>query len=488
MSNTVRVRFAPSPTGEPHIGNIRTALFNWLFARHRGGSFIVRIEDTDRNRLVPGALEAILSALRWLGLDWDEGPEVGGPYGPYFQSERLPLYQEAAERLVASGAAYPCYCSPERLKEMREEQERRKEPPRYDRRCRFLTPDEGAAQQADGAPMVIRFAVPLTGESGFNDLIRGPITFDNAVLDDFVMLKSDGFPTYHLANVVDDHAMRITHVMRADEWISSTPRHVLLYEALGHQPPAFAHLPMILGPDRSKLSKRHGATAVAAYEQAGHLPEALVNFLALLGWSLDAETEILSRDDLIAHFDIDRIGHTSAIFNTEKLDWLNGVYIRKLSVGELTDQLLPFLDRDLPAAVSRPIDRKYLRRIVPLIQERLKRLGEAADLTAFFFEDGLTYQPVQLRVKGLSADAARSGLEQARDRLSNLAEWSHETLESALRQLATDLGVKTGQLFGLLRVAVTGRTIAPPLFETMAVLGPERTLRRISAALEVMPD
>ena len=276
----VRVRFAPSPTGTPHIGNIRTALFNWLFARHHGGKFVLRIEDTDRERLVPGSLEAIMEGLRWLGLDWDEGPQVGGPYGPYFQSERLHLYRDYAAQLVERGHAYYCYCSAERLAQMRAEQQRRGEASGYDRRCRFLTPAQRAEFAAAGAAPVVRFAIPLEGETTYHDLMHGDVTIQNQVLDDFVMLKSDGFPTYHLAVVVDDHLMKISHVLRADEWIPSTPRHVLLYRALGWDLPHFAHLPIILGPDRAKLSKRHGATSITSYQEEGYLPEALVNFLA----------------------------------------------------------------------------------------------------------------------------------------------------------------------------------------------------------------
>ncbi len=283
MSDSVRVRYAPSPTGLPHVGNIRTALFNWLFARHSGGSFIVRIEDTDVNRKVEGAVEAILDGLRWLGIDWDEGPEVGGEYGPYFQSQRLDIYQKAAQLLVTEGHAYPCYCSAQRLEQMRAEQTRRKQPPGYDRRCRSLSQEERAKFEAQGIIPVIRFKIPLEGQTRFNDLIKGEVVFDNSTLDDFVLLKSDGYPTYHLANVADDHLMKITHVLRADEWLSSTPRHMLLYNALGYQPPLFAHLPMILGTDRSKLSKRHGATAITEYRDLGYLPQAMMNFLALLG-------------------------------------------------------------------------------------------------------------------------------------------------------------------------------------------------------------
>jgi len=315
MTKPVRVRFAPSPTGYPHVGNIRTALFNWLFARHTGGKFIVRIEDTDVTRMIEGAVEAILDGLRWLGLDWDEGPEVGGNYGPSFQSQRLKFYQEAAQRLVSQGNAYYCYCSPERLEEMRAEQVRHKQPPGYDRRCRNLSQEERAQKEAEGVTPVVRFKTPLSGQTRFNDLIWGEVVFEHNTIDDFVLLKSDGYPTYHLANVVDDHLMEITHVLRAEEWLSSTPRHLLMYQALGFEPPQFAHLPMILGADRGKLSKRHGVVSITEYHEQGYLPETMVNFLALLGWSLDDKTEILSRKELIANFSLERVSRTGAIFN-----------------------------------------------------------------------------------------------------------------------------------------------------------------------------
>ncbi|MCX6000886.1 MAG: glutamate--tRNA ligase, partial [Chloroflexi bacterium] len=304
-TENVRVRYAPSPTGYPHIGNIRTALFNWLFARHAGGTFIIRIEDTDQARKVEGAQEAILDSLRWLGIDWDEGPEAGGSCGPYLQSNRLPLYQQHAQQLLNSGHAYECYCSAERLSQTRAAMAERKESIRtYDRHCRDLCPKERDRLKCQGVSPVIRFKVPLEGRTTFHDLVRGNIAFDNSELDDLVLLKSDGYPTYHLANVVDDHLMKITHVMRADEWLSSTPRHVLLYRAFHWEPPLYAHLPMILGPDKSKLSKRHGATSLLEYRDKGYLPEAVVNFLALLGWSLDDRTELFSRDELISHFSL----------------------------------------------------------------------------------------------------------------------------------------------------------------------------------------
>jgi len=478
----VRVRFAPSPTGIPHVGNIRTALFNWLFARRYGGSFILRIEDTDVTRKVEGAAQAILDSLRWLGLDWDEGPGVGGDYGPYFQSERLPLYHDAARRLVDQGSAYRCYCSPQRLEEMRQEQVKRKQPPGYDRRCRDLTESERAGFEAQGITPVVRFKMPLAGPIRFDDLIRGEVVFEAATLDDLVLLKSDGFPTYHLANVVDDHLMKISHVLRADEWLSSTPRHVMLYDALGLELPRYAHLPMILGSDRSKLSKRHGSTSVMEYRDKGYLPDAVVNFLALLGWSLDDKTDIISRDELVASFSIDRVGKTGAVFNRDKLDWMNGVYIRKLSVDELVQQSVPFLETGLPRTVERPVSREYLRQIVPLVQERVKVLSELPELTDFFFVDELDYEAEQLFKKGIDREGVAAALRASRERLESCP-FDAASLEGVLRPLAEELGLKTGVLFGLLRVTVTGRTAAPPLFETMAALGRERCLKRIEAAL-----
>jgi glutamyl-tRNA synthetase len=465
------------------VGNIRTALFNWLFARHYGGSFIVRIEDTDVTRKVKGAVKAILDSLRWLGMDWDEGPEVGGKYGPYFQSQRLEIYHEIAQRLVSQGDAYYCYCSPQRLEEMRAEQARRKQPPGYDRHCRNLSQEERTKKEAEGITSVVRFKTPLSGQSGVSDLIRGEVVFENSTIDDFVLLKSDGYPTYHLANVVDDHLMEITHVLRAEEWLSSTPRHLLLYQALGFEPPQFAHLPMILGADRSKLSKRHGAVSITEYREQGYLPEAMVNFLALLGWSLDDRTEILSRQELIENFSLERVGRTAAIFNRDKLDWMNGVYIRRLSLEDFTQQACPFLDRGLPAEVKRPLPVSYVHQIMPLIQERARTLAEVAELAEFFFVDALEYAPNLLIGKNMSRESATRAVEVAQQRLGQLAAFDAESLEGVLRPLATELGLKTGQLFGTLRVATTGRTAAPPLFQTMEMLGRERCLKRIETAL-----
>jgi glutamyl-tRNA synthetase len=483
MTNPVRVRFAPSPTGRPHVGNIRTAMFNWLFARHTGGRFIVRIEDTDVTRKVKGAVKAVLDSLGWLGLDWDEGPEVGGKYGPYIQSERLELYKEVAERLVAQGDAYYCYCSPERLEEMRSEQVRRKQPPGYDRYCRDLSPKERAKKEAKGITPVVRFKTPLEGQTRFNDLIYGDVVFEHSTIDDFVLLKSDGYPTYHLANVVDDHAMKISHVIRAEEWISSTPRHMLLYRAFGFEPPQFIHHPMILGPDRAKLSKRHGAVSILEYRELGYLPETMFNFLALIGWSLDDKTELMSRQELIDNFSLERIGKTGAIFNREKLDWMNGVYIRRLTADEFFEAVQPYLMTDLVVGEALIADEEYVRAILPLVQERARTLLEVVELTQFFFVDELDYEPSMLIGKNMARQSTVRSLKASGQKLSQLEAFDAESLEEVLRPLAVELGLKTGQLFGTLRVAVTGRTAAPPLFQTMAVLGKKRCLRRIEAAL-----
>jgi len=475
---TVRVRFAPSPTGFPHVGNIRTALFNWLFARHCGGHFILRIEDTDTARRVEGAVEAIMDGLTWMGLDWDEGP--------IFQSQRLDLYRRESEALVRDGFAYYCFCSPERLEQVRQEQSLRHVPPRYDGHCRNLSKDEVASRLAAGEPGVIRFKTPTEGETTFQDLIRGPVSFSNSTLNDYVLMKSDGYPTYHLANVVDDHYMDITHIMRADEWISSTPLHAMLYRSFGWQPPAFAHLPMILGPDKSKLSKRHGATTIIEYREKGYLPEAVVNFLSLLGWSLDDKTELLSRADLVANFTLERVGKTAAVFDIPKLDWMNGMYIRTLDSVEFARRALPFLERDLPATTPRPLDFEYVCQVTRLVQERTRLLSELGETCSFFFSEELSYPATQLIIKGLDATSARTVLERVISAIGDARLWQVAQLEDSIRPLGEESGMSTKLVFGVVRVAITGRSAAPPLFETMEVLGPERCLRRLRAALALL--
>ena len=486
LKGPVKVRFAPSPTGLPHVGGMRTALFNWLLARHTGGRFILRIEDTDVTRKVEGAVEYIMEGLRWLGLEWDEGPEAGGECGPYFQSQRLPLYQEAAARLVAQDDAYYCYCTPERLEAMRQEQVSRKRPPGYDRRCRSLAPEERKQKEAAGLVPVVRFKVPLEGLTRFTDLVYGEVVFDNSTIDDFVMLKSDGYPTYHLANVVDDHAMNVSHVIRGEEWISSTPRHLLIYKALGYQHPQYVHHPLIVGPDRAKLSKRHGDVSILEFRENGYLPEAMFNFIALIGWSLDDKTEIMTRQQLIEGFSLERIGKTPAVFNREKLEWMNGVYIRGLGVDDFARRAIPFLEKGLPPAVRRPLDMEYVRRIAPLVQERTKKLTELPELTKFFFVEELEYDPAGLIGKNMTQEDAVRALAAVLPGLEVLPAFDEASLEGLLRPLAEELGLKAGQLFSVLRTAVTGEIATPPLFQTMAVLGKEKCLARIAAAIQIL--
>lgn len=483
MGQNIRVRYPPSPTGDPHVGNVRTAIFNWLFARHYQGSFIIRIEDTDQARKIEGAAEGQLEALRWLGVDWDEGPDIGGAYGPYVQSERLPMYSTVSHTLMGKNMAYDCYCSNERISLIREEQTKLKIRGGYDRRCRNLTDEQREEKKTEGILPVLRFKMPLEGNTSVTDLIRGHVSFRNDLVDDFVIIKSDGFPTYHLANVVDDHFMEISHVMRAEEWLSSLPRHVQLYSALGWDMPEFAHLPIILAADSSKLSKRHGATSVHTYRSRGYLPDAMVNFLALLGWSLDDKTERISRSNLIKNFSINRVGKSGAIFNSDKLDWMNGTYIREMDIEDLADNLLGYWREYSSDLIPDTPDREYLLRIVPLIQKRIKTLADAADLISFFFKDKLEYEPEQLLQKGMDADNTREILKASRNSLSNLESFESESIENNLRSLSDELGIKTRQIFGSLRVATSGQQIAPPLFQTMEILGKDRVLLWINNAI-----
>jgi glutamyl-tRNA synthetase len=481
--STVRVRYAPSPTGAPHVGNIRTALFTWLFARHHQGKFIVRIEDTDQAREVENGLELILESLRWLGLDWDEGPGVGGPHGPYTQSERLPLYRKWAQWLVDNGHAYKCYCSPERLEQMRKDQEAKGLNPGYDRLCRFMSDTERKVKEQSGITPVIRLAVPLEGHTSYYDLIHGEVTFDNKHVDDQVLLKSDGFPTYHLAVVVDDHDMEISHVTRGDDWISSGPKHALLYQAFGWPMPAIAQLPMTLGPDRKKLSKRHGSTSVIDFRDQGYLPQAMINFLARLGWSLDDKTEIFSRAELIAVFDLAKVHPSAAIFDLEKLNWLNGYYIRALPLPDLARQIRPFL-----GAAGLEVDNELLLKVTPLLQTRIKTLKDAVVLADFFFVDDVHPVVVQLLGKAFKESPAKAqdALAAARQTLVAVEPFEAATVEAALRALATRLGIKGGDLFTLLRESVAAKPVTPPLFESIAALGRERTLARLDRAMQAL--
>ena len=475
----VRVRFAPSPTGAPHVGNIRTALFDYLWARHTGGKFILRIEDTDQAREVENGLDLILGSLRYLGLNWDEGPDIGGPYGPYRQSDRLQLYTQYTQELIDKGAAYYCYCTPERLEEMRKEQLARGESTRYDRRCRFLTPAERAAREREGLPRVVRLAVPLDGETTLHDFIHGSLTIANRDVDDQVLLKSDGFPTYHLAVVVDDHLMKISHVLRGDDWIPSFPKHVLLYQAFGWEIPPHGHVPNVLGPDKKKLSKRHGATSVIQFRDEGYLSEAMLNFLALLGWAYDDKTELFTREQLIELFTLDKIGRAPAVFDRNKLDWMNGVYIRELSDAQLAERLLPFM-----MGAGLVTDLGTVQRMVPLFRERLKKLSDIVSLADFLLVQDLEYDPHLLVGPKMDKATTLTALRTAQEVLESFSSFEDETrIEAELRTASDRLSLKYAQFFGALRVAVTGRTVSPPLIGSIRLLGREKTLWRIGGAI-----
>ena len=485
---TVRVRYAPSPTGLPHLGNIRTALLNWLFARRHGGQFIFRLEDTDRERYNPESEQALIDALRWLGLDYDEGPDIGGPYAPYSQSQRLEHYRAATDRLIADGHAYRCFCTRERIQQIREARQAANiHPYGYDRHCRALTAEDSSRRKAAGEPYVIRFAIPMEGETSFQDAVRGTITYRNRELDDHVLLKSDGFPTYQLANVVDDHLMGITHVIRAEEWIPSTPRHVLEYQALGWELPVFAHASLIHGRDpktgkTAKLSKRHGAVYAGEYREQGYLPEALFNYLALLGWSPGGDREVMTRDEMVSLFSLSGLSSSPAVFDIEKLTWMNGLYIRGLTPPELLERCLPFLQSAGMASTEPDAEeRANLERILTLEQERMKLLAEAPDLTGFFIGELPQYDEAAVS-KRLRSAKARPVLDAMVRRLEPLAQWETAAIEEAATAVAEELGVGRGDVIHPTRVAATGRAIGPGLFETLWTLGRERTMARLRHA------
>ena len=492
---TSRVRIAPSPTGPLHIGTARTALYNFLHARHVEGTFILRLEDTDRVRSTVEFEKDILDGLHWLGLEWDEGPEVAGepargPHAPYRQMERLPLYAAAAQRLLADDLAYPCYCTPEELEADRKAQEAAKQPPRYVGRCARLTVDERRAREADGRRGALRFRVG-EGTVVFDDVIRGRVEIDVANLGgDFVIVRADGTPLYHFTVVVDDAAMEVTDVIRGEDHLSNTPKHILLFRALGYSVPRFAHLPLILNPDRTKMSKRKSQTAIDDYIAQGFIKEALVNYLALLGWSTGTEEEILPLDELIRRFDIAEVHKGGAVFDRERLEWLNGQWIRRLEPDDLVDRLRPFVEAELVAGrIERMPTDDELRALLPVIQERLPTLGAVGDLVGFLWVGDVDVDPATLVPKRWDPATTRAGLTAARDTIDAVGDVSFEAdeLEPPLRALADERGWKAGDLFMAIRVAVTGRTATPPLFDTLVALGRERVLARIDRALEVLP-
>ncbi len=482
----IRVRFAPSPTGYLHVGGARTAIFNWLFARRHGGVFVLRIEDTDVERSSPEMVEGILEGMRWLGLDWDEGPGVGGPMGPYFQSERLDRYRATAERLVASGHAYYCYCTSGELQARRDLTEKQGGTWRYDRVCSALTPAEIASREGRRVPRAIRFRVPQT-TTRFDDLVHGTIEFDGAHIEDFVLLRSDGHPTYHLSVVSDDVEMRITHVVRGDDHISNTPKQLLLYQALEAPIPQFAHVPLILGADKKRLSKRHGATSVMEYARHGYLPEAMVNFLTLLGWSPGAgDQELFSRDELIAAFDLGGISGSDAVFNPDKLDWFNQQHLIRLAPDELARRLRPSFEAAGVWDDAYLGDRHaWFFAVLELLKPRAKRLNEFLELGRFFFVDAVEYDPVAVATH-LHGEGMAEHLLALSSAFAELPSFDAATTEAALRGVAAERSVKAATLIHATRVALTGKTVSPGLFEVVALLGRDRTRARLASAARLV--
>ena len=466
----VRVRFAPSPTGYLHIGGVRTALFNWLFARHAGGVFALRIEDTDRERSTPDAIQAILDGMKWVGLDWDEGP--------IYQTERLPLYKEQAERLLAAGKAYLCYCTEEELEVRRKEALARKELPQYDGRCR-----RRSGSPPPGIPPVVRFVTPQTGQTTVHDLIKGDVSFDNAQLDDLIIVRSNGMPTYNFGAVVDDAQMKITHVIRGDDHLNNTPRQILLYRALGYEPPQFGHLSMILGMDKVKLSKRHGATAVLEYQEAGYMPEALVNYLVRLGWSY-GDQEVFSLQEMIEKFSLENITKSPAAFDPEKLLWLNGHYLRHADAKRVAGLLIPLLRKQGVLNGEAQPDSAWLEKLVLALRERSQTLVEMADKAALFFQESvmmdqeaaekfltMAIQPVFAKLIGV---------------LEGLSSFEHDVLEQGFKSVLAETGLSMSKLAQPVRVALTGGTVSPGIFDVMALLGRDRTLARLKKAIDLM--
>lgn len=471
IKEKVCVRFAPSPTGFLHIGSLRTALFNWLFAKKNKGKFILRIEDTDRERYIKGAVENIIEALKWYGLDFDEGP--------IFQSKRLEIYKKYANQLVKKGKAYFCFCPPARLEKLRRLQIANKQAPRYDGHCCTLSEKEVRNKLASKEPYVIRLKVPEEGSTEFDDIIYGHIIVENKNIDDQVLLKSDGYPTYHLANVVDDHEQGITHIIRAEEWLPSVPKHILLYQAFGWSPPRLAHLPMVLGKDRSKLSKRHGAVAALEYKKLGYLPEAVINFIALLGWNPKTNQEIFSRDELIQNFDLNKINKASAFFDLEKLDWFNGYYIRKIKLEKLVDLCLPFI-------IDQKVDKIYLKKVISLFQERMKRLVEINYLADFFFKNKIKYNTKILIPKRSEKDLILITLVATFNFIKGIkiGDFKAAKLKYLFEKFIQKNNFNNTVVLWPLRVAITGKEASPGVFEVMEVLGKEKVLARVEGAVE----
>ncbi len=467
---TPRVRFAPSPTGYLHIGGLRTALYNWLFARQQGGKFILRIEDTDRSRRKEGAMENLLAALAWAGLDIDEGPGIGGEYGPYVQSERLETYHRHVQQLLDEGHAYRCFCTPERLEQLREQQRRMGIASRYDRHCRNLPPGDAEARAAEETH-IVRLAVPESGRIIIKDIIRKKVAFDLSTVDDQVLLKGDGFPTYHLANVVDDHLMRVTHVIRGEEWLPSMPKHLLLYQAFGWEPPQFAHLPLLLNQDRSKLSKRQGTVAVEDYRAKGILPQALVNFIALLGWHDQSDRDIFSVEELVQAFSLERVQKGGAIFDTDKLLWVNGQHIRRLILPAFRDAIAPHLDPEWEVTEA----------MAAAVHTKVGLLSDVHDQLAFFFEDPVVYD--ETAREALTGAEATGILSMLLAKLDEATGFTGEWFISAVKAIGEDFGLKGRELWHPIRAAIAGRVVGPDMVTIVETFGLEKCRERIRAAL-----
>ncbi len=488
LPDQIRVRFAPSPTGYLHIGGARTALFNWLFAARNGGVFVLRIEDTDADRAREETVGPILDSLRWLGLTWQEGPDVGGPYGPYVQSQRLDLYRREAERLIQEGKAYPCYCTVEEIEAAREQARREGRTYRYPGTCRHLTEEERRRLEAQGRPRAVRLVGPGPGETVVPDLIHGEVRFPNDEFDDFVIMKSDGTPVYNFAVAVDDHHMGITHVIRGEEHLSNTPRQLLVYRALGYEPPAFAHVPMVLAPDRSKLSKRHGAVAVEEFREKGFLPEAILNYTALLGWSPGDDREVLTLEEMVEAFSLERISKTAAIYDVEKMTWLNGQHLRRADLDRVFALVRPrleargFLPRD-----AGPEELAHARAVVAAVRDRVRTLEEIVDASAYFFADFEDYDPEGVR-KRFEKPGVAELLAEARRRLEAVEPFTAESTEHAFRALCQEKGISGGALFHPVRLALTGRTMGPGLFDVIALLGRRRCLERLDRAVRFIKE
>jgi len=482
MPEKVRVRFAPSPTGSLHIGGARTALFNLLYARHEKGTFVLRIEDTDTERSTEESAKQIIRSLKWLGLDWDEGPEKGGDYGPYFQSQRQELYNKEIQRLLDEGKAYYCYCTPEELSERREAAMKAGKAPRYDGCCRNLTPEQRQKYEDEGRKHTIRLKLPHEGQTVVEDLIRGKVVFENAILDDYIIVKSNGIPTYNFACVIDDNAMNITHIIRAEEHLPNTPKQIHAYKALGYDLPKFAHVPMILAPDRSKLSKRHGATSVEEFRDQGYLAQSIINYLTLLGWSPEGTEEIFDMQKAINEFSLERVNKTAAVYDVKKLTWINGHYMRELDCDYVTKQTIPFMIEKGIIAEDEAKDKfDYINDIVGISRDRAKTLVELAETMAFFFKDVDQYDEKGIK-KHFSKEGVSELLLKGAEALEKLDDFTAETAEQAFRTLTGEMGIKTAALIHPTRLSITGRTIGTGLFDIIFHLGKEKTVARMKKA------